>query len=605
MMDGQETPNPEIAPAAAEQGPDIAKWFKRIKSAESYMTADFKPRYDLARKRLRSELSIVSAKGGRPSHESVNLLYAIGNSYINSVIFKNPDVNFTARIEEERELVENTEIKVNECLKDKKAKRTMRRIAWDAFLGGFGAYYADYEYSDYETGEPLLDGLGAPVLNPEGQPIMKRIVLKNTPVVKRLRPDLVRIPRGFDFDEAQESPFIAFDLLVPVEDVKRDKAFDPAVAAQIKGKPYEALSDQAKRSQKQNNDDVLYARLHYIFIKPEFDGDGHKLLVLSDEVKTQALEYQPFEKGQKGYPIKFLYHNPLDDDISYPCGDAWLSESQFRAVDDYWVRLCRHVKKSNPKWLYDQNVIDPKTLQKLKSNDDLEYVGIKLKDRGISDAVAPVEHPKINQDNDKFLEYSESILNRVAPRSSISLGDAADSKTATEAQLIQGGENIDIDARIDDIRELFIDLAKDLAGLYAQNLQGMTSVRGKDENGIEFSRQVGKEGFSTNFDVDIDVMSLQAPNREVHRKQFMDMMGLLNVFEPALNRIGKTVDPLFFLPRILDTFGVKNAENAIIDLPPMAMVAPPTEGGQPPSPEPIPQVPRPEMANELSAANRT
>ena len=591
-------------PEAPEQKLDIDKWFTRIKSAEQYMKDEFKPRYDLARKRLRSELSIVTAKGGRPSHESVNLLYAIGNSYVNSVIFKNPDVNLTARNDEEREAVENTEVKINEFLKDKRVKKVVKRVIWDAFLGGFGARYVDYEYEDYETQEPLLDDMGQPMLKPDGTPILKRVATKNKPCVKRVRPDLVRIPRGFDFDEYEESPFIAFDLLIPAEDVRNDNSFDQVLRMQIKGKPYQSVSDQEKRVAKKSQEaDVLYARLHYIFTKPEFSGDTYKLLVLSEEVKDGPLKHEEFEKGQEGYPIKFLHHNPLDDDISYPCGDAWLSESQFRAIDDYWVRLCRHVKKSNPKWIVDTNHVTTQDVQKLKSNDDLEYVGIKPKTAGVplANIIQPLEHPTINPNNQEFLTYSENILNRIAPRSAVFLGDASQKKTATEASIIQGGENIDIDSRIDDIREFFIDLVRDLAGLYVQNLVGTTIVKGKDANGKEFSRPADKTKFSTNFEVNIDVMSMQAPNREVHRKQFMDMMGLLQVFEPSLNRIGKTVDPLFSLPKVLDTFGVKNGEQAIVDLPIGAMM--PIPGEPVPTPETITGA-EPPAAAEFARANQ-
>lgn len=556
----------------------IDHWYDRITDSEKVMKREFKPKYDLARKRLRSEYK-ATLRATNPSHKTVNLVYAIGNSFVNSVMFKNPEINFTARDDAEWEQVENTEVKVNDFLKDKKAKKTAKRIVWDAFLGGFGCRYVDFEYEDYETEEPIMVRSGVdpmtgqpmmiPAVDAQGNPKFKRVITKNQPVFKRVRPDLVRFPKGFDFDNADESPWLGFDLVQPIEEVQNNVGFDEAVRKEIKGSAYESASDKDNKTQKDGQGKDKYTRTHYVFMKPEFPGDTYKLLVLSSEHKTKALKLEEFDKGQIGYPVKFLYFNPLDDDCSYPNGDPWLIESQLQAVDDYFNRLHNHVKRSNPKWVGDKRHIPQETLQQLKSNDDLEWVLTEPKNGVPVDRIfTSLQHPPVHSDNHIFYELNESLLNRIAPKSGLSQGESTkDVKTAKEAGIIAAGETIDIEARVDELREFFIDLALDLAGLFHRNMQGETEVRIEKENGDKLNRQVTKDQMSTNFaKVDVNVDSMQAPNKEVYRRQLLDMLAVLKEIEPAMAKKDKAVDIEFFLPKILSNFGVNNAEKAVIKL---------------------------------------
>lgn len=559
---------------------DTRKWFSRIEAADKYMQNEFVPRYELARKRLRSELEIKTQKRGRPVHHQVNLVYGIGVGYVNSVVFKMPEVNLTARNPEERDLVENTEIKINDFFKDAKVKRTARRGVWDAFLGGFHARYVDWDYKDVETDQPIMIQTGVdpvngtpisePVLKSDGTPQFQRIVVKNAPVYKRVRPDLIRFPSGFDFDEYQDSPWIGFDVILPVDDVKNDEAFDATVTANITGKAYQTVNQKSTRRLKsEGDDDVKYTKLHYVFIRPEMEGDKWKLLVLNEEIKTGPLKYEIFDKGQVGCPIKFLYHNPLDDDDVLPCGDPWIWESQLRAIDDYWQRVVSFVRKSNPKYVYNKGDVPKDTITQLKSNEGSEYVGVepKLPGKPAGDVFNQLPELRIHPDNDRVYMLAENILNRVAPKTSLSQGDKQKGvDTATEASIIQQGEFIDLDARADDIREYFIDLARDLAGLYVNNLVGETDVQGTNAEGVEINRRVGKEGFTTNFEIDINVESMQSPNRDIVRRQLMDMVGTLKILEEFLMRKGKAIDGEPVVEMILDTFRFRNKDKVVVPL---------------------------------------
>lgn len=552
-----------------KEGPDIGVWLKRIQDSEKYMAQHFKPRWQLARERIRSEACLETRKQGKPSHNQVNLAYSIGSNFVNSAFFKNPEINLTARDEAQREQVENTEAKINEFLKDNHIKRTVKRIIWDAYKGGFGARYVDYEYREYESNEILTDQLGQPVLGGDRQPQKKRVITKNAPILKRVRPDLLRFPRGFDFDEADECPWIGFDLWMPVADVQNNQELDADFRAQIKGQAWDDL-DKDKGLSEKNKSDLMYAKLHYVFTKPEFDGDVYKLLILCDEVKDKAGKITEFEKGQVGYPIKFLYFNPLDDDVSYPCGDVWLFESQLYAIDEWWRRMVNHVKRSHPKNLYNIKDVDAECMKSLKSNRDLEWVGCEPKSgRSLGDVFHVLEHPPLHKDNHTLFEVARNLLSEIGPRSAMARGGQdAQVDTATEANIINANEVIDLDARVDAIRDFFADIAVDLAGLYQKNLVKTTTVSGKTKTGEQFRREIGRDGFTTDFQMpDVNVESMQAPNKEVYRAQLeRDMQTLAGFIEPQLQKKGETIDWKFFVQKWFDVMNVKNADQAIIPL---------------------------------------
>lgn len=548
---------------------DHKVWFSRIEKSEKVMREKFRSRWILARKRLRSELNTKKQKGDLPSHEQVNLAYSIGINFVNASYFRSPDVNLTAKNEREVEAVENTEIKINEYLKDKMVKKTIKRALWDAYSSGFGAVYVDYEYRDYDSGEPILDSSGQPIVDPAtGQVQTQRIATKNSPVIKRIRPDLLRFPLGFDFDNAMDSPWIAFEVILALADVKNDETFDVDAREQIKGNRYDKLSDEKQDGPNfSESDDTLYAKIAYVFQKPQREGESFKLLILCKESNKPLLETD-YDRGHVGYPLHFIIFNPQDDDEPYPCGDVWLFESQLQAVDDWWLRMVNHVRRTHPKWLYLTKHIGKETIQKLKGSQDLVWIGLEPKaDMPVANLIQPLQHPELHKDNHILLDASQKFLSEISPSSAQTRGQQQ-SDTATEANIINEKEMIDLDARVDAIKDLFIELVRDLAGLYANNMQGNTMIRGKSKTGQIFSREIDKSGFTTAFESpDINVESMTHPNKHVLRMQLeRDMQLLAGFIEPQLNKSNKTINFEFFIKKWFELVNIKNADEAIIPL---------------------------------------
>jgi len=545
------------------------------------MKKRFKPRYDLAKKRLRAEYKLAQQSGKLPAHNQVPLLYAIGTNFVNSVLFKNPYINFKARNEQETEEVENVEIKVNDFLKDKKSKKKTRRGAWDGYLAGFMCFYTDWVYEDVDTGEPMMQTVNSidefgnptqveqPIIGEDGKPQTKREIIKNEPMLERIAPNLVRFPRGFDFDTPEDSPWVGFESVVTLEEARKDPKLDQEITAGLEGTAYSALVDKEAYTDNDRSEDMKFVKLFYIFYKSDNPRIPYSLKILCDEKKDKVLHDQPFKKGHVGSPLKFAHWNPLDDDDPYPMGDAWMMESQFAAIDRWWRTYLNHVKRISPKNIYNKRFVTPKEIQKLKSNEDEEWAGVGESNKDglpLEKLIHRFQHSPVHQDMTIFSQFAEKVLNRVSPRTSLSLGEGKSIDTATEANIIQQGELSDLDARVEILVELFKEIGLDLAGLFQNSLQGVTKVEGELPTGEKISRETDKSGFTTNLDMDVNVETMQSQNREIFKRQLIDeIITIDTVIKPALKESNKTIKMEFFAKKYFENIGIRNADQAIVD----------------------------------------
>lgn len=589
--------NEELEQPEKEPEMKVSDWVKKFSASEKTMKADFLPKYQLAKERLRAEHEVKGRGTRKFTHEQVNLVKSIGESFVNSVYYKAPNCNLTAREEIDHVKVENTEIATNDWLKDKKVKKVVKRSVWDAFLGGFGGVFIDYVYDDMDDPErPLLrpqetvtpEGQivlqQVPEVDEAGKPLFERIVLKNEITIQRLRPDLVRFPKGFDFDNYQESPWIGFDLIQPIDEVKNNPNFDKEVSEKIEGEKYESISSGKSLGKGEQSDD-LYAKISYAFIKPQSPNNPFKLFIFCHKYTEKPLSYMDFKKGHIGYPLKFVYFNPLDDDCSYPNGDPWNIESQLNAVDDWWQKVAKHIRRSNPKVLYDLSITE-KEAGKLKSNNDNELVGIKNpQGKDLRAMVMNLESAGYPKDLDSFLEVARGLISEISPKTNLSRGSGKDTDTATEAKIMQAGEVIDIDARIDDVGDFIKDIILDVAGIMEQSLVAPITIQKEVPSMIEgqppqmMSQEIGSEGFTSKINCDVDVESMQSQNKDVMRRQLIDALGLFTQLKPFMDMLRMAPDPKFWIERVMETMNIRNIDKGFVQIPNIPMPVP-VKGGE-------------------------
>ena len=623
-MDESYTAQPDPVGAQTQdqdkQIPSVQEWIKKFHASEKYMKNNFLWKYKIAKRRIRAENEIRSRNSYKMTHFNVSLAYSVGQNFVNSVYFKSPECNLTAREEIEHEKVENTEIAVNDWIKDKKVKRTIRRCIWDAYSGGFGMRFMDHNYADVEGDQVVgykpveeVDELGQTIVTQ--QPIMNRIVTENAIAMQRIRPDMVRFPKGFDFDNYQDSPWIGFDVLMPIEEAREHKEWDASVVQMLQGSDYEKLSDKENELKSEGETNQKYVKISYCFTKPASVMEPLMLYVFNSEIKDKPLLYVPWDKGTVGYPLKPLYFNPLDDDNSYPNGDCWNMESQLSAIDTWWKKYVRHVERSNPKRIYDGSAIDTSEANNLKGNNDLEWVAVKNKDRrDIRTFITDNNAPELPMAVDKLYATARQIMDQVGPKSGMVQGSPdpmTKPNTATEAKIIASGDMIDVEARIDDVKDFIMDIVLDVAGIMEKSLlKGIPVKKTIGGNGIpeqEIVQEVNKDGFTSKVNVDVDVESMQAQNKDVFRKQLIDALGLFTNMQPLFQQMNMAINPKFWIERLMETMHIRNIDEGFVELPPMPMM--PAGGTPPNAPPPAPPgnpeaPPMPPEAGIMGAAQR-
>lgn len=568
-----------------EQG--ISKLIKRFEASYNLMKKDFAPKYNLAKARMKAELEIKGRGSKRLTHEQVNLTHSIGVNFVNSVYFKSPTCNLTARNDNDYKQVENTEVAVNDWLKDKKVKKVVKRSIWDAYLGGLGAVFIDYEYDDVENeNNPIMtkvesyDEFGEQITeqvqdtDEEGNPLFERIELKNQVTIQRIRPDLIRFPEGFDVYDYQESPWLGFECIHDIDFIKSNEAWDAEQREKIEGEAYSKLSTINDKKSNNKASEDKYAKISYHIEKPLTPLDPYVLTIFHAQCE-KPLQVVQFNKGHKGYPIHFLAFNPTDDDSPYPNGDPWNFESQLNAVDEWWKKMVNHVKRSNPKIIYDSGAVEPTEAQKLKSNNDNEIVGLKNKaKRNLRDLITALEKPVMSSDLHRLYEVAREMISEISPKSALSRGaEDAKADTATEAKIMQAGEMIDTDARIDDVSDFIEAIVLDVAGIYEQSYIGTLSLRKEDENGDAYYED-SIDGFSSNITIDVDVESMQSQNKDVLRRHLLESLQLVGQLNPLIMQAGKQVEPLWWLERLMDTMNIRNIEKGFTDIPLQAPIDP-------------------------------
>lgn len=591
----------------------ISKLVKEFEASRKLMKSDFYPKYQLAKARLKAELEVKGRGTRRLTHEQVNLVHSIGVNFVNSVYFKSPYANFTARENEDHKKVENTEVAFNDWIKDNKVKTVVKRVIWDAYLGGMGAVFIDYEYDDVENENAPIMGqvetineMGQAVIeevqetDEQGNPLFERIELKNEITIQRIRPDLLRFPDGFDVFNYQESPWLGFECIHDIDFIKTNEAWDKEAREKIEGQSYSKLASSHEKKNETKGSESKYALICYKIEKPKNALGSYKMTIFHTDCE-KPLQVVDFNKGHVGYPMHFLAFNPTDDESPYPNGDPWNFESQSNAVDEWWRKMVGHVKRSNAKIIYDSGAVEAPEAQKLKSNNDNEVVGLKnVQKRNLRDLVHAMDMPVVNPDFHRLYETARQMISEISPRSAISRGaEDAKTDTATEAKIMQAGEMIDTDARIDDVAEFIKCIALDVAGILQDSYIGTMNLRKEDDSGDAYYED-SIDGFTRNINIDVDVESMQSQNKDVLRKHLLEALQLIGNLNPLIMQSGKQIEPLWWLERLMDTMNIRNIEKGFSDLQPV-MPVDPMGSGLPPVEE-VPSGEMPPEAIEAGAA---
>lgn len=573
----EETPGGQLSP---EQ---IKRWVSRSRTANDWLRKELMPKYVTAKRRYHSECDYKASGSGnqaKASHGDVNLLFKVVRDFIGSIFFKNPEIDLTARDQRNPESItkiENLEQKVNDDIKDNaELKGIFRSALVDESLAGVGAIYSDFRYED----EDALDEQGNPiqiegVFNDDGTPAIKRANPKNSVEYFKIRPENLILPPWIQQYNYKTGPYIGYIDIVSLEKLKADENMNQEVVAKIKGAEYKSLVDREYKrdSDTDNKDDILHAKIYYLFIRDEKTKKYSRLVVCDEgEAQTQALYYGEWDKGHKNSPLHVLMLNDSADGF-LPPSEAWILESILLILDYVFNKMDRHVRKSGNKTLVSmgKDAFSKPNLDKLIKNFDKEIIGIpSVPGQDIRSLVYEIQSASLSGDHQTIYELARAAFDNISRQPSFSKASVVGKeKTATEAQEIAADDSTENGDYIDKFRDFLKDLFMDHARMIQKNFQGMTSLKIVDrETGEEeFRDDLTIDDFSGEFGVDIQVSSFQPPNKNQQMAKVSQTMAQLGMMKPFLDEQGMQVNGARFLRWWTQAVDVRDGEDLIVPKP--------------------------------------
>jgi hypothetical protein len=557
----------------------VLLWRNRFKTANKFHRQKVSEKYKAAKKRYNSEnFGFEKDKKKGYSHQTFNFLKKAIEDFNGATYAKNPQIDLTCRNTKDTvqcKNIENLEQDTNDDIKDNQSLKAMIRAAMvDEQLAGIGAFYIDYDYRTADSDEPLGEGF------PDQ---FKQIEVANKVRPVKIQPENLIYPPFQRIFNYQESPYLGFIDIVSIECLKSDPTLDQAVVAKIKGKPYLELSDFDKEQMKSDgiemNDDLLYAKNYYGWIKGD-DGGPLKRIVLSDDAAIkEPLAYEDWDKGNgpdgKGYPIHILALNDSCEGF-VPPSEAWVLDSILCIIDYLMQKMTKHLKRSKTRTLVKggKDGMKKENIEKFLSSEDLEIISLHNLPPGlnIQSLVMPLIDQPLSADHAAMFELCKRVFDELSRKPSFAqVAVQEQKKTATEAEAIQSQDNSDQGYKVDKFRDFLIGFFGDWARLKQRNYRGAKSITVQNgETGEEESRDVvvseGRNDFEGEFNADISLETFLAPNKALKRKQIQETIVSLQGMVPLLGG-KKRINGERAMMDMLQNVDVRNPDEYLIDVP--------------------------------------
>lgn len=552
---------------------DVEKWLNRVKIAARFHRRELIPKYRIAKRRYNSEIGFNATFRTKARHDDINLLFKDIRDFIGSIFHRNPQIDLTSRDDRPEAItnIENLEQLTNDDIKDDQAlKGILRSMLIDENLAGLGGLYIDYDYRDRD----LVDGQGQivpimgaaeggeqPILGDDQQPLAKRDVISNKVLVSKILPENIIRPPWIKQYNFMTGPYLGYVDIVQLDTLRADVTLNQEVVKRIKGQVFKALQDTDLKDLEQKGesstgttemDDILHAKVYYVFIRGEDDKPLKRLVIAEDDqVRGEALGYEDWDKGHgkdgRGFPIHVLMLNDAADTF-LPPSEAWILESILQIIDYIFQKMNRHLRKSSTKTFYKEGKggIKKAQMDKIIQNINQQVIGIQNLPEGLDlrGIIHQVTDQPLGQDHAQMFELARQIFDSLSRQPSFAQAQVINKKkTARETEAIEGADTTENGDYIDKLRDFLIGVFVDWARLVQRNFQSTRSISVEEpETGVKNVREVNVEKMQGEFTADINVNSFLPPNKNIKRQILKQALADLTVFEPGLRKTGNQIN---------------------------------------------------------------
>jgi len=279
--------------------------------------------------------------------------------------------------------------------------------------------------------------------------------------------------------------------------------------------------------------------------------------------------FRPERMGKRWYPFFLLAFNWRDSTEEWPISEAALLENLCREYDVIRKQAYEHRKLCKPTYVTDASrVADQKDIKKYSVADIGEIVAVNAAGTPIDDFIRPAIHPPFNPQ----IYDTTSVLadiDRVSGVGDAQRGSVQRAKTATEANIQQGGLTGRMDEKRDQLEDWLTDIYRFSAEMLIQSMsiQEVHRLAGPDA----FWPQVSKEELYTMVEIEVRAGSTGKPDKEQelqtwtqilpmiteNTQQIMQMRGqgvpdkeniYIQILMETLRRVDDRIDLEKFLP---------------------------------------------------------
>ena len=395
----------------------------------------------------------------------------------------------------------------------------------------------------------------------ESLPSTAIVVKEDRPTVERISPfDMWVDPEATSMDDVR---WVAQRIVRPLEEVKKDPRYKPAVRSRLKADlgVGPSVATSYREWKKRHATDSQDQR---VTIWEWWDIPTGTLCVFaesSDEFLIDPTK-MPYDMG---HPFEMLRNYDVPDHF-YPMGDLEALEClqhELNALRSIHMQARRTYAR---KHLIRPRAFGPQAREALESLNDNEFVEVADETTPFQDLIAPVPQQTVPPELYTQSEIIEQDIGDVSGVSEYQRGQVPETRrTATEAAMINDNTNARAADKLAAIELGIGRVARKIVALNAQFVTQDEWARVTGEDGSWFWVPYDRDDVSGEYDFDVEAGSTQPRNETVRRQEAVQLAQTMGEFI----QMG-VVDPRAVAIQLLrNGFGIRNPEKFLVPMQPM------------------------------------
>ena len=535
-----------------------------------------------------------NANDGQTKRLVVNMAFATKNVIAPSVAVNNPRFTVMARRPEQAPHSVITQEILNYMWRTHKFQKQFRLAVDDMLIFGHGWIKVGYKFTkkpvevdvDNDSDDTVEDeSLEAPGVvdrtAKNGQVETEQHISDNRPFMERISPFNMYVdPDAHNLDEAR---WIAQRVRRSVADVKVDPRYDAKARKAVKASAWKNLSGDAD----DNPHDEDTKSIPYVDVFEFYDIKTNRMCTFAAHQEMDEGQQRQFLISPKKIPYAFghpfsMVRDYEIPDFFYPMGELEQIESLQHELNETRTAQMNHRRRNVRKYLIDDSRFDQRGKDALKSDVDNTIVPV-LGSENPTTAIADMPQTGISADIYNMSEVIQGDIRQVAATTDFAQTEIR--RTATESAIMQDQQNARATDKLSAIEGSIADIGARVIMLMQQFLTGKHVARIAGSQAVPIWIRYDKDYIKGEFDFEVEGGSTQPRNESFRRQsalQFMDIMAPL---------LGTVVNPAEVARKVLNDFGIKDADRFLIEQEPPQQQAEmgALPAGAPPGPDAGPQ----------------